>query len=162
MDLNQSVVDLWWRYEQVAMHFNELIIQYRLQLMGGAGLVGTLSSYFIGSHVRNAERRHTIRAYVATVVLILLSAGAALDLFYYNELLLGAVDALKQFESEHPAIYMSTAIDKRFSAQGVNTLYLVYGIILVPLAIFTVWSWYALVRERNCKALKIDKRLKNG
>ena len=69
----------------------------------GAGAIGALSSYFIGSHVKVLERRHIIRTYVATVVLILLSAAALLDLCYYNELLLGAADALKQFESGIPA-----------------------------------------------------------
>jgi hypothetical protein len=36
-EIPPNVIDLWFHYEQVAMHFNELIMQYRLQLMGARG-----------------------------------------------------------------------------------------------------------------------------
>jgi hypothetical protein len=155
MCIDESIVNLWWHYEEIAMHFNELIMQYRLQLMGGAGAIGAISSYFIGSHVQKPERRHTIRAYVATVMIMLLIAASLLDLLYYNELLQGAVDALKKFEMEHPEIYMSTLIEHRFkdpisgeTSRGTEIIYYVYGIIIIPLALFTIWSWYVFAKER--------------
>ena len=161
MEIDQKVIDLWWHYEEIAMHFNQLIIQYRLQLMGGAGAIGALASYFIGSHVPKSERRHVIRAYVATVIFVLLLAAAILDVFYYNELLLGAVDALKSFEAQHPEIYMSTRIDGRFANRGISVIFTVYGLILVPLAVFTIWSWIVFFQERTGVA-KQKRKMKNG
>jgi uncharacterized membrane protein YfcA len=161
MEIDQKVIDLWWHYEEIAMHFNQLIIQYRLQLMGGAGAIGALASYFIGSHVQKAERRHVIRAYVATVIFVLLLAAAILDVCYYNELLLGAVDALKSFEGQHPEIYMSTRIDSRFANRGISVIFSVYGLILIPLALFTIWSWCVFLQERNGVA-KGKRKTKNG
>ena len=148
MGLDNNVINLWWHYEEIAMHFNNLLIQYRLQLMGGAGAVGAIASYFVASHVDNPERRHTIRVYITTGLLILISAAVMLDLCYYNELLIGAVEALLKIEREHPEIYMSTLIAKRFEGEGLSTIYVVYILILVPLFILTVWSWIVFVRER--------------
>jgi len=150
MQLNYNeAVSLWWHYEQIAMHFNELIIQYRLQLMGGAGAIGTLATYVIGSKVSIPERRHTIRAYVTTVIFVLLTAAAALDVFYYDKLLHGAVDAFLLLEKSHPEIIMSTRIDQEFPNHGYDVIYFVYGIILIPLFIFTFWPWIVFISERT-------------
>ena len=43
----EEVIKLWFHYEQIAMHFNDLIIQYRLQLMGGAGAIGTFYFFLV-------------------------------------------------------------------------------------------------------------------
>ena len=70
-----------------------------------------------------------------------------LDVLYYDNLLQGAVDALIQFEKEHPEIYMSTTIEKRFDNRGLWIIKLVYSVILVPLALFTIWSWKEYCKE---------------
>jgi hypothetical protein len=90
-DLPSNVVDLWYHYEEVAMHFNQLIIEYRLRLMGGVGAVGAVSSYLIGGTVKDPMRRNWLRALVSSGLLVLFVAAACLDLFYYNALLEGAV-----------------------------------------------------------------------
>ena len=138
---NQQVIDLWWHYEEIAMHFNQLILQYRLQLMSGAGVIGTVASYLIGTKVPDVERRHRARYLVSLILLVLLSAAAILDLGYYNLLLLGAVDALVEFETANPGINMSTRIEER--VPGMFSVWTVYALILVPLAIFTFTSWRA-------------------
>ena len=99
-----QAINLWWHYEEIAMHFNQLIIEYRLQLMGGAGAIGALASYFVGSHIQELEQKHAIRAYISLIILVLLFAAMLLDILYYDNLLQGAVDALVKFESEHPEI----------------------------------------------------------
>ncbi len=91
---NEQIVDLWFHYEEIAMHFNELIIQYRLQLMGGAGAIGAISSYLIGSKVEDPQQHRWLRFLVSFMLLVLITAAAALDLFYYNRLLLASVEVI--------------------------------------------------------------------
>ncbi len=146
MNMDQTI-NLWFHYEEIAMHFNGLIIQYRLQLMGGIGSIGALSGYLIGSKIDSAEMRHKLRAFVATGILILLIAACNLDIYYYNELLRGAVDALIEFEKEHPEIYMSTYIKARFNHSATERIYVSYSLIFIPLICFMVWSWWVLWKE---------------
>lgn len=89
-----NVVELWFHYEEVAMHFNDLLMQYRLQLLGGAGAVGTVASYLIGGRVEDQLRRNWLRFLVSAGMLVLLAAAASLDVWYYDRLLRGAVKAL--------------------------------------------------------------------
>lgn len=137
---NTEIIQLWFHYEEIAMHFNELLLRYRMQLMGGAGAIGTLLSYLIGSRIKDVTVRHWVVFVVSLVLLVIISAAAALDLFYYNQLLLGAVDALLEFENMHPIINMSTRIEEQISNRGLITIRTVYAIILLPLLIFTIWS----------------------
>ena len=146
MTIDQTI-ELWFHYEEIAMHFNELIIQYRLQLMGGIGSIGALSGYFIGSKVEEITMRHKLRAFIATGILLLLWAAWNLDINYYNQLLRGAVDALIQLEKEHPEINMSTAIKARFTNSATTTICRTYLIVGIPLFLFTIWSWYVLWKE---------------
>ena len=34
-ELDPEVIKLWYHYEEVAMHFNGLIMQFRIQVMAG-------------------------------------------------------------------------------------------------------------------------------
>lgn len=149
MEPNQ-IIELWYHYEQVAMHFNEMIIQYRLQLMGGAGVIGALSGYLIGSKVDSALLRHKLRAYVSSGILLLILAAFYLDIYYYNELLRGAVKAILKLEAEHPDIlFMSTYIKKQFPGGATKHIYVAYSFVLVPLFGFTIWAWYAHLKEKG-------------
>lgn len=149
MEVDQ-VIALWFHYETVAMHFNELIIQYRLQLMGGAGAIGALSGYLIGSKVESPIMRYKLRAYVSSILLLLMLAAFYLDIYYYNELLRGAVSALLKLESEYSDIlYMSTSIKQQFSGGATKHIYIAYSFVLVPLIIFTGWTWLVFKRDIN-------------
>ena len=141
-------MQLWFHYEEIAMHFNELIMQYRLQLMGGTGVIGALSGYLIGSKVESAPMRRELRAYISTGLLILVCAAASLDQFYYNELLRGSVNALIRFEQEHPEIYMSTYIKAQFPGGASLRIYIIYAVAILPLVGFTIWSWRTYLRGR--------------
>ncbi|MCH8976900.1 MAG: hypothetical protein IH836_04665 [Proteobacteria bacterium] len=140
MEPTAEQIQLWYHYEQIAMHFNELIIQYRLQLMGGAGAIGALASYLIGLKDNNDIHRARVRTAVSWILFVLLCAAAVLDLFYYNQLLQGAVDALLAYEESVPGINMSTMIENNVFKRGTWVIYLVYSLILVPLLIFAIWS----------------------
>ncbi|MEQ8427620.1 MAG: hypothetical protein RLT87_00730 [Gammaproteobacteria bacterium] len=148
MELDQAI-NLWFHYEEIAMHFNELIIQYRLQLMGGAGAIGAIASYLVGSKVESEIDRHKLRALISTGLLIIFVSAAYLDLFYYNELLRGSVDALIELEAKYPELNMSTSIKARFPNGATSRIYITYLLVLIPLIFFTLWSWF------TCKPKKI-------
>jgi len=151
-----EVIQLWFHYEEVAMHFNELIMQYRLQLMGGIGATGALSGYLIGGKVEDPERRRWLRALVSSILLLLFCAAATLDIFYYNELLQGAVDALIALEARYPSINMSTLIAKRVACRGVIPIYVSYALLFLGLAAFTFWSWWSFVKGRGVDKVRRD------
>jgi len=137
--MDRDVVDLWFRYEEIAMHFNTLIIQFRLQLIGGIGAIGTVASYLIGAKVEDLQQHNWLRALISSGMFVLVAAAAVLDLFYYDRLLRGAVDALLAFEQAHPEIQMSTTIEARV-AGGNWAVWWAYGILLSLLFVFSGWS----------------------
>jgi len=142
------IIALWFHYEEIAMHFNELILQYRMTLIGGLGAVGAFSSYLIGSKLeQDSEHRNEmrfVRFLVSLLLLVMLIAAAALDLLYYNELLKISVDVILDFEKQHPWIIMSTMIShnfgENFSTWLVGTIYLIF---ILPLTGFTIWTFCA-------------------
>jgi len=137
---SEQVIDLWFHYEEVAMHFNELIIQYRLQLMGGAGAIGALSAYLIGDKVADKRKRYWLRSLASSGLFVLVLAAAMLDLLYYNKLLLASVEALVDFEKAHPPLNMSTHIAEEVGNQGLPVICSVYAVVLGTLGGFTIWS----------------------
>ncbi len=148
MELTSAQVDLWFHYEEIAMHFNELIIQYRLQLMGGTGAIGAVAAYLILGK-EDVVLRSSLRVLFSCLMLILLVAAAFLDLFYYNKLLDGAVVALLEFEKNHPEINMSTYIHAEVQNWAKPAIWLWYAAIIVPLGIFAGFSFRADRRDRN-------------
>ena len=147
MTVDPTVLAQWYHYEEIAMHFNTLIMQFRLQLLGGAGLIGTLASYLIGGKVKNVAQRHWLRFLVSGGLFVLIFAAALLDVFYYDYLLRGAVQALLDFEKLHPEIQMSTTIENTVG-WGKYIADLSYVLVLGTLFLFTCWSWIQYRRER--------------
>ncbi|MCH8287088.1 hypothetical protein IIB79_11275 [candidate division KSB1 bacterium] len=77
MELTPAQVDLWFHYEEIAMHFNELLIQYRLQLMGGTGAIVTVAAYLILGKEKVAHRNRMLWL-ISFLMFILLIAAAFL------------------------------------------------------------------------------------
>ena len=134
-----EVLKLWYHYEQIAMHFNELLMRFRLQLMGGFAALGTIASYIVGEKVQSSRTQYGIATIVGGGFCLGILAAAILDLGYYSQLLQGAVDALVALESQHPAIGMSTAIEKRVGS-GMGFAFVFYFLLLAPLVAFSAWS----------------------
>ncbi len=158
-NINPDVVQLWFHYEEIAMHFNEMLMQYRLQLMGGAGVISVIAGYLVGEKVTDPIVKDQLKALISTGILILVTAAAYLDLYYYNELLRGAVAAILELEEQYPYLNMSTAIKSQFCAPGANCelsgasfkIKATYTFIILPILIFTVWSWITLYRSMTRK-----------
>lgn len=151
MPFDENILQLWWHYEETAMHFNELIMQYRLQLMGATGAIGAVAAFVI-SHKSHHEHFNELRAFTSTIVTILFIAAASLDIFYYNELLLGAVDALLELEARYPMINLSTSINNRFSSSEAQVIWWVYIIIILTMVVFSGWS----IKKWRCSISKDD------
>lgn len=148
-ELSSNVINLWFHYEQVAMHFNELIIEYRLHLMSAIGGIGAFSGYLISGKVHSRLMRSELTVLVSTILIIVFLAAAMLDLCYYDKLLQGSIDALVQFEASHPPINMSTLIAKTVPNKGLIPIKLAYSLILFSLLLFNGWSWCTYFRERK-------------
>jgi hypothetical protein len=153
MDLsNAEVIELWWHYEEVAMHFNNLIIQYRLQVMAGAGAIGALSSYLVAGNIDDPIIRHKVRGTISALLLLLITAAAIIDLAYYNELLRGSVNALLKLESSYDFLYLSTEIHNEFN--GTPSYFIIgfaYGIIWLALFCYAIKNRNLYIKEESNK-----------
>jgi len=92
---------LWSKYEDVAMHFNDLIIKLRTQAL--AGLAGVITVSGLAVNFVGRPSSHTEwEVLLATVVFLTIAWVAlwVLDLCYYDKLLEGAVKALYEHEEE--------------------------------------------------------------
>ncbi|MFY0644227.1 MAG: hypothetical protein JXR19_07155 [Bacteroidia bacterium] len=110
--------ELWKSYEDVAMHFNELLIRLRVQAL--AALATISSIILVISEFKDVSQ--------STIFYLMIFLGAAwvsiwiLDMRYYNRLLEGAVHALLDIEKVNfedynkkiLAINLSTSIENSF------------------------------------------------
>lgn len=92
---------VWKEYEQVAMHFNDLLMRLRTQSLAAIGAVATLAGIVLTSEGSVGLRWATL-AGVFSLLIFFWVAVWILDFVYYNRLLGGAVDALLEIESESP------------------------------------------------------------
>jgi hypothetical protein len=151
MDLpTKTTLDLWWHYEEIAMHFNQLLMQFRLQVIGGAGALGTLAGYVISEKV-GEQRQPEFRALAASGLGLLIATAAVLDLAYYTRLLEGAVKALTDFEEAHREIRMSLQIEDTVchGLFGEHAAYWAYGVMLTTVFLFAAWSWWQFLLQRH-------------
>ncbi|MFY9837927.1 MAG: hypothetical protein WAK55_15960 [Xanthobacteraceae bacterium] len=111
-----SVFELWRKYEDIAMHFNDVLIRLRTQALGAVAALTTI----IGVFAKAGEDRHASWEMVAFAFAILFAFWLAIwviDFCYYNRLLKGAVAALLDIEKQSKdklylqAIDMSTKIE---------------------------------------------------
>lgn len=136
-------LELWKKYEDVAMHFNDLLMRWRLQAIGGlAGLV-TLAGFVVGDATTLTVRYRAM--FILGGVLALGWIGVAIiDLFYYSRLLRGAVDALLAIERANPPITLSTIIENRAKKASVVTTWIFYICGFIPLVGIIAWAIYQL------------------
>ena len=91
------IFDVWKEYEEIAMHFNNLIVQLRLRALGRVAVILTV----FGFAFRGDLGASSAWGLLAVVIILLSVAWVAvwiLDMRYYNRLLRGAVLAIIEIE----------------------------------------------------------------
>jgi hypothetical protein len=110
------IFELWKKYEDIAMHFNDLLIKLRTQALGAVAALTTI----IGIFAKGAGGAHSnwqMVTFAFAVLLVFWCAIWALDFCYYNRLLIGAAEALCELEAKSKNalrikyIEMSTTIE---------------------------------------------------
>ncbi len=163
---------LWKHYEDIAMHFNELIIRLRTQSIGGLAALAAV----LGFVLKNNEGSDGAFCYglasVAIGFLILCWIAVwVLDLLYYNRLLEGSVNAILELEKRtkmafgEKRITLSSDIERAFSVRFEHEGGKVeksrkerecnfrngrtgfYGIVLVALLLLFVSSLFMMCRQ---------------
>jgi len=112
----------WEKYEDIAMHFNDLIIRLRTQSIGGIAALAAILGVFLTD--KNSNNDITFNYGLASIALLFLIlfwiAIWILDLGYYNRLLEGAVNAILLLEKnkeeflKDKGIKLSTNIENAF------------------------------------------------
>jgi len=130
-------VELWSKAEDVAMHFNQLIMTFRLRALAALGVAGGV----VGTVLLNEKSAQFTRfnyiafAFAMLFIAALWLAVAAIDLLYYHRLLVGAVKDILRLEAEsNGVIRLSTAIAAH-AEKGLDRVarFLFYALPLVAL-----------------------------
>jgi hypothetical protein len=117
------IKDLWEKYEEIAMHFNDLLIRLRTPALAGVAAISTLVSIFARS---GSDLRMSWEVAVGVFLFLCLFWIAIwiIDFRYYNRLLIGAVAALIALENASKSrsrvrhIDMSTRVENAVAARG--------------------------------------------
>jgi hypothetical protein len=91
------IFEVWAKYEEIAMHFNDLLMRLRTQALGAVAALATI----IGIFARAGAETHTNWEMVTFAFIILTLFWIAvwiIDFCYYNKLLQGAVVSLVKLE----------------------------------------------------------------
>jgi hypothetical protein len=152
-----TIHDLWAKYEDIAMHFNDLLIRLRTQALAAVAALSTLVGIFTKTDPKSIHISWEVATGVFSLLTVFWVAIWAIDRWYYNRLLIGAVIALREVEVESKktnpsmAINMSTQIEQyvanpcsdnrprwaKFQTKlGVRTFYLLVLIALISGVIF--------------------------
>lgn len=131
----EDVFKLWSKYEDIAMHFNELLIKLRVQALGGLTISGTLVTAIFKD-----ENSYYSLKFVFPFFFIAWGAIYCLDIFYYNRLLSGAADAILDLEKQFPSFQLSTktAGAIRNSTKRRKWFYL---IVFIGLGVIFIFLW---------------------
>ena|SRR5689334_8205966 len=167
LDVKQwTVHDLWAKYEDIAMHFNDLLIRLRTQALAAVAAISTVVGIFTKTDPTSVHISWEIATAVFAGLIIFWLAIWTIDRFYYNRLLIGAVIALREIEKESKkqtpslVISMSTTIEKfvadpkddrpfwdRFRSKfGV---YAFYALVLIALMLGTGFCYWHELQTRS-------------
>jgi hypothetical protein len=136
MELKQRI-ELWEKYEEVAMHFNELLIRLRTQALGAVATIVTAAGFLV-SRGSTTEPWWAVSA-VSVLLLIAWCTLWMIDVFYYSRLLRGAVNALLRLEGESGGLIdLSTSVEKLFGRPDSNAVRLSWPVYVfyIPIAAF--------------------------
>jgi len=116
-----DVQAVWAKYEDVAMHFNDLLMRLRTQALAGVAAISAVVGIFTKSDTAAIQLDWIVAGWLFIALAMFWIAIACLDLLYYNRLLLGAVNAITSLERQLKAaafsgIDLSTHIEAEFDS----------------------------------------------
>lgn len=110
--------ETWKQYEEVAMHFNELLIQFRAQVGGGLATLVTLGGYIAEGKIRDARDRSRFLFVTCTSLAFVIALAGCLDLLYYSKMLAVTVQEIVAVEKRLPSVHLSTALRSAVGPYG--------------------------------------------
>lgn len=134
-------IELWEKCEQVAMHFNELLIRLRTQALGAVATIVTAAGFLVSRQMPlSAEPWWAVSA-VSVLLLLAWCTLWMIDVCYYSRLLRGAVNCLLKIEREsHGELDLSSSIERLFRSTNENEAWHNWPVYFfyIPIAIFLV------------------------
>jgi hypothetical protein len=139
-----AAVDVWKKYEEIAMHFNDLMMRWRLQALGGLITVTTLAGAVV-TQVEDITNRYWAMLLLSLLLLFGWIGTATIDLWYYRSLLRGAVNGLLAIEQEIPGVNLSAAIEEQAECAGRWAPYIFYVSAGVPVVAIVAYAFVKLL-----------------
>jgi hypothetical protein len=148
-----DVQKLWSKYEDMAMHFNGLLMILRSQALAGVAAISTLVGVYAKDLSSNIQTDWLVITAIFVALALFWIAIYLLDTLYYNRLLFGAVKAIHALEKQSKdstvdGINMSTTIsdvvlgkERSFVYLGVALFYIIVFLVIVSGAVFS-WCMY--------------------
>lgn len=148
--------ELWKEYEKIATHFNELLIQLRVRALGGLGVIVAIIS-FAAKTKENPEINWELVMLSFAILSVIWIAIGIIDLFYYNRLLLGAVQATIKLENQnekHISINFSNELRESsegnlMSFPGLWPIYMYYVIVFIVLLLCAIYSFSKTLNKND-------------
>lgn len=159
-----ELVKYWSKCEDVAMHFNDLLMNFRLKALGGLALAAGLATGFLKKSTLTQDDWRMFGGALALTTVVWASV-AMLDLHYYMLLLQGAVDELRRVEGLFKKIQLSTKIEEVVQNAGWKRLVrydrrparLVAGMYAMPGIMLAALTTYCLCRGSTVQDLAVPK-----
>jgi len=139
--------DVWQKYEDIAMHFNDLLIQLRMQALAAVAAISTLVTIF-GKTGADPKLSWELAALIFSLLAVFWVAIWIIDFCYYNRLLIGAVTAILDIETLSKdamhirQIDISTQIERAVAREGKRLPSDWYRSFNLH---FGIWAFYVLV-----------------
>ncbi|HEX3483589.1 MAG TPA: hypothetical protein VHT51_00925 [Micropepsaceae bacterium] len=146
-----DVQSLWAKYEDIAMHFNDLLMRLRTQALAGIAAFSTLVGILTKENNGDFSTAWLVASFIFLALALFWIAIWCLDLLYYNRMLMGAVAALLDLEKKSKSanvdgIAMSTHIAQGFGTRiryvSIGGVVAFYTIVLFAILCGVVFSWY--------------------
>jgi len=156
-NLGFPLFDVWKEYQEIAKHFNDLLMRLRSQSLGAVAAFAAVAGFVAKGEVAEQLRWGTM-AGVFSLLIVFWVAIWVLDFTYYNRLLIGAVDALMAIEdassrsSRVQRLDLSTRVERIVAERrapergklGRETArWAFYGIVMAGLCaglLFSIWA----------------------
>src|SRR5687767_14927834 len=92
------VFEVWDKYEEITMHFNDLLMKLRTQALAAVAALATIVGIFAKAGA-DALTSWLMVAFAFAILIIFWIAIWLIDFLYYNRLLIGAVASLLELEA---------------------------------------------------------------